>query len=109
MPDELNNEAEYKSLIIDNSTYYTLLTKKFVKRRKWESTDKKKISSFIPGVIKKIYVKEKKSVKEGDKLLSFDAMKMENLIIAPADGKIKKIHVTVGQKFAKGEILIEFV
>ena len=64
--------------------------------------------AFIPGTIKQIYIKPRKRVKEGDKLLVLEAMKMKNDIVAPINGTIKTINVKVGDRVAKNELLIEF-
>jgi biotin carboxyl carrier protein len=51
------------------------------------------ITAPIPGLIVSIKVKVGDLVKEGDVLLILEAMKMENEILAPEGGRIKKIHV----------------
>ena len=45
-------------------------------------------------------------MKKGDKLLSLVAMKMENQVKAPIDGKIKKIHVKKDDKVGRGDVLL---
>lgn len=67
---------------------------------------RKAINSPMPGLIVKIPVKEKQSVKANQLLMTIEAMKMENNIFAPADGKIKKIHVKQGQEVKNQEVLI---
>ena len=47
-----------KSLAVESGKYRTLLTRKFENRKKWEYPDEKKILSFIPGTILKIFVNE---------------------------------------------------
>jgi propionyl-CoA carboxylase alpha chain/3-methylcrotonyl-CoA carboxylase alpha subunit len=42
-------------------------------------------------------VKEGQKVKKGDLLLVVEAMKMENNIISPKEGKIDKINVKTGE------------
>jgi pyruvate/2-oxoglutarate dehydrogenase complex dihydrolipoamide acyltransferase (E2) component len=48
-------------------------------------------------------------VKAGDKLLILEAMKMNNIIAAPVNGKIKKLHVSDGDKVANKQLLIEII
>ena len=71
------------------------------------SVDPGNVYPFIPGTIVDIYVKKGQSVKEGEKLLSLYAMKMNNEICAPISGKIKKINIEKGQSVTKNDILIE--
>jgi glutaconyl-CoA/methylmalonyl-CoA decarboxylase subunit gamma len=74
---------------------------------------KKKISgtyevkSPLPGNIMNVFVKENDEVKKGDKLLMYEAMKMENVIFAEKDGLIVKIRVNPGDNILEGDVLIE--
>ena len=43
----------------------------------------------------------------GDTLMILEAMKMRNRIKAPLAGKVKAVHVAVGDKVVKGQTLIE--
>ena len=95
------------TLVIDDAEYKTVLTTKFKNRKKYEPKNEKEISSFIPGTIKDIFVKEGAKVNEGDKLLTLEAMKMVNNIVAPVSGKIKKIWVNMGEKVTKNQLLVE--
>jgi len=65
------------------------------------------IKAPMPGLVLAINVKEGDSVKKGDGLLVLEAMKMENLIKAQSDGKVKKIHITKGAKVEKNQAMIE--
>ncbi|MCD4790054.1 MAG: acetyl-CoA carboxylase biotin carboxyl carrier protein subunit [Bacteroidales bacterium] len=99
----------YKSLLIENIKYRTLLTKKYLDKKPYERNDLKKITALIPGVVEKIYVKKGKKVKEGDKLLILEAMKMRNDIVSPVNGTIKKINVKEGSRVTKKDIMIELI
>jgi len=108
---EMKNETKkpsYKSLLIEDIKYRTLLTKKYQGKKPFIRKDVKKIFAFIPGTILKINVKKNKRVKEGDKLLVLEAMKMRNDIASPIDGTVKDIYVKEGAKVTKEELLLEF-
>ena len=45
------------------------------------------------------------AVKRGDVMLILEAMKMENEIVAPQDGTVASINVTVGQSVEAGDVL----
>ena len=62
----------------------------------------------MPGKIVSINVKNGQKIKSGDNLLILEAMKMENLITATKDTKIKKINVKVNDAVEVDQILIEF-
>jgi biotin carboxyl carrier protein len=99
---------KYKYLNIDNVKYKTLLTKKYLSRKPYVDVDDKKVTAFISGGIRKIYVKKGRSISVGDKLLVLEAMKMRNDIISPVDGIVKEILVKVGDNVSKGQVLLEF-
>ncbi len=90
---EGNSNQAFKTIIIDNIKYKTTLTKKFMARKMYEPVDYNKVYSFIPGTIRKIFVKEGDSVKQGTSLLELEAMKMVNNITAPVDGVVSKIKI----------------
>jgi len=102
------HKRTYKSLLIENIKYRTLLTKKYQQRTPYEKKNEKLITAFIPGTILDIYVKPNKKVEEGDKLLMLEAMKMNNDITSPIDGVIKSISVKKGDRVKKDTVLIEF-
>jgi biotin carboxyl carrier protein len=76
-------------------------------RKSYEPVDFNKVYSFIPGTIRKIFVKEGSKVKQGSHLLELEAMKMVNNIIAPVDGVVTKINVKTGDLVAKNILLVE--
>ena len=47
-------------------------------------------------------------VKEGDLLLTIEAMKMETGLHADRDGTIKSVHVTAGAQIDAKDLLVEF-
>ncbi len=65
------------------------------------------VKSPLPGVILGVHVKEGDAVKVGTKLLTLEAMKMENNINADKDGIVKSVKVKAGDSVLEGDLLIE--
>lgn len=66
------------------------------------------ITAGMPGKIVKIMVEAGQEVQAEQPLLIMEAMKMENEIRAPANTKIKSIHVKPGEAVESGALLISF-
>lgn len=64
------------------------------------------VKSPMPGTILNINVNEGDSVKEGQILLILEAMKMENEIVAPRDGKVASIAVSKGVSVNTGDDMV---
>ena len=96
-----------KSLVIDGTKYRTRLNKKFENRKNWEANDPKLMFSTIPGTIVKIFVSEGQQVKEGDKMLILEAMKMKNNVFFHSAGKVKSVNVKEGIKVPKNFLMLE--
>lgn len=62
----------------------------------------------MPGMVLKTLVNPGQEVKKGDSLLVLEAMKMENIIKSPGDGKIGSLCVKAGESVEKNEVLIKF-
>jgi len=86
--------------------YKTNLTKKVRNRKVWKRPDLQEIFSIIPGTVTEIMVKVGDHVEKGDKIMVYEAMKMQNIIRAPFDGTVDKILVKEGEKLAKGTLMI---
>lgn len=99
---------EYHILSFEEGNFETTYTKKFMNRKVYSVPDPRMVGAFIPGTIVKIFVKEKHKVKKGEPLLTFAAMKMNNILHSPMTGKIKKINVKAGATFTRSQILVEF-
>jgi biotin carboxyl carrier protein len=105
--EQKEEKPDFQKFVLDGDEYKTLLTKKYLSRKPYVEFDPGKIASFIPGTIIKVFVTNGQVVKSGDKLLILAAMKMNNIITAPMNGKIKKLHVSDGDKVANKQLLIE--
>jgi len=66
------------------------------------------IKAPMPGMVLKVFVTEGAQVQKGDNLFVLEAMKMENIIKAPADVTVKTIKIKPGDKVEKGQVLISF-
>jgi biotin carboxyl carrier protein len=72
------------------------------------STKISEIKAPMPGMVLKLFVGEGDTVTKGDNLFVLEAMKMENMIKAPADVNIKAIKIKPGDKVEKGQVLMVF-
>lgn len=102
-----NNKSELKSFRIGDTIYKTKTTRKFNNRKVWEYPDPNKIVSYIPGTVVSIDAKEGQALKEGDTILTFEAMKMHTKIGMPYDGELVKLYVGVGDKYPKEFVLAD--
>ncbi len=69
-------------------------------------TGSEEVKAPMPGLVLRINVKIGDTVKKNDVIMVMEAMKMENEIYAPCDGKITSIAVTQGQQLQAGDSLI---
>lgn len=68
----------------------------------------KEIKAPMPGLVIDIMVKTGSEVKKGDPIMVLEAMKMENILKSPSDGKIKKVNVEKRQAVEKNQVLVNF-
>ncbi|MDZ7608913.1 MAG: biotin/lipoyl-containing protein [Cyclobacteriaceae bacterium] len=66
-----------------------------------------KVQSPLPGIIVHIKVKEGDAVKRGQVIMTMEAMKMENNILAEQDGVVTKIYTSEGKSVLQGDVLAE--
>ena len=64
-----------------------------------------KVTAPMPGKVLSINANPGQSVKKGDTILVFEAMKMENSVVAPEDGTVANIAVAIGDSFEAGATL----
>ena len=60
----------------------------------------------MQGMVLKVLVRVGEAVKKGDTLMVLEAMKMENPIASPMDGKVTEIFVDTGDVVASGDVLL---
>lgn len=67
------------------------------------------IKAPLPGNITKVLVKAGQAVKAGEVILTMEAMKMENNVVAEFDCTVQNVLVSVGQTVNGGDKLVEVV
>lgn len=66
------------------------------------------VKAPMPGMVLSVNVKDGDEVTEGDPVVVLEAMKMENVLKAAGDGKVKQVHVNKGDTVEKNEVMVEF-
>lgn len=61
----------------------------------------------MPGRIIKISVVPGQAVVRGEEILIVEAMKMENVVRAPRDGRVRTVAARVGEMVSPGSVLVE--
>ena len=109
------NSAEKTAEIKVNNTIYTVTAKDqfdiLLDKLGLSSLNAAKVSEIkapMPGMVLKVFVTEGMEIKKGDNLFILEAMKMENIIKAPADVTVKTVKIKPGDKVEKGQILMLF-
>lgn len=65
------------------------------------------VKADLPGQVTSLFVSEGDTVEKGQALGILEAMKMENEIIAPRNGKIKSISAPTGKAVMRGDLILE--
>ena len=68
--------------------------------------DDNQVASSMPGMVITVAVGEGEKVKEGQKLMVLEAMKMETTVNAPKSGTIKKVQTPPGTQVEAGDLLV---
>lgn len=101
---ELISETEAEQVKVSESTQAK--TQEIGKQP--SSNESEQLLAPLPGKIFDVKVANGMKVKKGDLLLIIEAMKLENEILAPRDGVIKRLNKNKGESVASGESLLEF-
>ncbi|PLV56834.1 biotin/lipoyl-containing protein [Thermotoga sp. SG1] len=80
-----------------------------VEREETSGGEEKLVKAPMAGIVLKILVREGQGVKVGDKLLVFEAMKMENELQSEFSGTVKEILVKEGENIETGQVLMKIV
>ena len=76
-------------------------------RPKAEVGNANHIGAPMPGVVASVGVQAGQKIKEGDLLLTIEAMKMETGIHAERDATVKAVHVSPGGQIDAKDLLVE--
>jgi len=109
------NATEKTAEIKVNNTVYTVTAKDqfdlLLDKLGMSNMTGAKVSELkapMPGLVLKIFVEVGADVKKGDNLFVLEAMKMENIIKAPADVTVKAVKIKPGDKVEKNQVLLQF-
>ena len=106
--------AKTVTLLYNNQKYIAKITEpmdELLKSMGLENAMVAKISEVkapMPGLVLDVLVTVGQTVEMGEKILTLEAMKMENAIKSPTAGTIASIHVSKGQAVDKNFVLIRF-
>jgi len=100
-------KKDLDELVIDDGVYRTRLTEKFRRRQPWAKADPRRILAQIPGTIVSVRVKAGQGVSRRQPLLVIEAMKMQNEIFCPQDGRVRAVHVRQGDVVTREQLLLE--
>jgi biotin carboxyl carrier protein len=64
------------------------------------------LAATLPGLVVAVAAREGDEVVEGDRLLTIEAMKMQNEVRAPRSGRVGAIAVGPGQTVTTGQLLL---
>lgn len=82
-----------------------LAPKDLVTRQKGDPNDPTHVIAPIPGMVTEISSKAGVAVKEGDTILSLEAMKMLTAVSASSDGTVKEVLVSVGDTVEANDLV----
>jgi propionyl-CoA carboxylase alpha chain len=95
-------KARVRVLRPDVAHLYALLPEK-------QAADTSKlVLSPMPGLVVDIPVVEGQEVKSGETVAIIEAMKMQNILKAERDGKVKAVKAKAGDPVAADDVLVEF-
>ena len=103
----MTTQHDMKTVVVDEVSYETTLTRKYLQRRAYQPVNPDALSSVIPGVVRQVQVAAGQRVRRGDRVLVLEAMKMQNNMVSPRDATVKAVHVREGDMVPKGKVLVE--
>ncbi len=106
------SQNKYTVLLNGVSYSFTIETPISYKRRKYlernrPSSKTELVGAPMPGKIVDVLIEAGAKVKEGEALLILEAMKMQNEIASPVNGKVKKVYIRKEDIVNKEDVLVE--
>ncbi len=104
-----NDGSRHEVSFADRTIHLELFDPLAMKRRRREEEDGdggSHVRAIMPGRVVKVLVAEGDEVRKGQGLLILEAMKMENEIASPRDGKVASIPVGAGKAVENGDDLV---
>jgi biotin carboxyl carrier protein len=92
---------------VDCKTKMELIAQEIISKKNSGKDDNIKIYAPMPGLVLKILKEDGADVKKAEPVLILEAMKMENEILSPSDGKLKLSGIKEGQTIEKNTKLFE--
>jgi len=102
-------EGEKEKFIFIDGNVFRVKPVELTGVRKTKKKEEGDLSSPISGKVVSIKVKNGDLVKKGDVIMVIEAMKMEYLIRAPFNGKIKKINFKESDQIEIGQNTVELI
>ena len=97
---ELNGRAR-ECVILDKS-----IKTETKKRTKADASDKMQVGAPIPAMVSSVSVSVGQKVKQKEKLVVLEAMKMQTTVYALADGVVESIEVQAGDQVDSKDLLV---
>ncbi len=104
-----HREGNTHQITLDGSTVHVdIIDPLAAKRRRREDEigSSGVVKALMPGRVVRVLVAQGDAVRKGQGLVILEAMKMENEIVAPADGTVDELFVDAGQTVEAGADLI---
>ena len=109
---DANIQEKSFTIKINNHEYHLTVKDKYdelLHEMGFDSFQAKKggdIKAPMPGLVLNVMVSPGQKIKAGDAIVVLEAMKMENILKAHADGEVKKIIVKKGDKVEKNQLMV---
>jgi len=103
-------DGNSKMVVIRGIPYYIADADTVENRSRGKKRDQvipQEVTPPMPAVVVRILVSEGDALKKGDSVIVISSMKMESTLVAPADGRVKKVNVAEGDKVMPGQILVD--
>ena len=102
-------EGEKEKYVFVDGNVFKVRSVELTGVKKTKKKEEGDLSSPISGKVVSVKAKEGAAVKKGDVLMVIEAMKMEYLIRAPYDGKVKKVNFKEKDQIEIGQNTVELI